>query len=229
MNELIKITERDGLKAVSARELHAFLESKQDFSTWIKNRIEKYGLTESVDFQAFHRFVECQNGIGGTNRIEYALSVSAAKELSMVEGNEKGKEARRYFITCERLAKQCPKILTQAEMLLQMAQLNVENERRIISLQKDNKEIKEKVEFIEARTQTRPDYFSVSGFASLNHLNIGLKTASAIGKVASNVCKSRDIAIEKVTDPRFGSVNIYPSRILREVFEARGCTITYRS
>lgn len=42
MNELIKITEHDGKRAVSARELHQFLESKQDFSTWIKSRVEKY-------------------------------------------------------------------------------------------------------------------------------------------------------------------------------------------
>ena len=42
MNELIKITERDGQRAVSARELHQFLEVGRDFSTWVKNRIEEY-------------------------------------------------------------------------------------------------------------------------------------------------------------------------------------------
>lgn len=50
MNELIKITETNGQRAVSARELHAFLESKQEFANWIKNRIEKYDLIENVDF-----------------------------------------------------------------------------------------------------------------------------------------------------------------------------------
>lgn len=100
--ELIRIEENNGEKAVSARELHNFLESKQDFSTWIKNRIEKFDLLENIDYQAFHNFVECQNGIGGTTKIEYALSLDAAKELSMVEGNERGKQARRYFIECEK-------------------------------------------------------------------------------------------------------------------------------
>lgn len=100
--ELIKIEENNGEKAVSARELHDFLESKQDFSTWIKNRIEKFDLLENIDYQAFHNFVECQNGIGGTTKIEYILSLDAAKELSMVEGNERGKQARRYFIECEK-------------------------------------------------------------------------------------------------------------------------------
>lgn len=59
MEELIKIKEENGRRAVSARELHNFLGSKQDFSTWIKNRIEKYGFTENVDYQPFHKFVEC--------------------------------------------------------------------------------------------------------------------------------------------------------------------------
>lgn len=103
MEELIKITEEKGKLAVSARELHAFLESKQDFSTWIKNRIDRYDLVENVDFIVFHKFVENPNG--GRPQVEYVLTVDAAKELSMVEGNDKGKQARRYFITCEQKLK----------------------------------------------------------------------------------------------------------------------------
>ena len=56
--ELIKITEQNGKQAVSARELHAFLESKQDFSNWIKNRIEKYDFEEGVDYQSFNNIIE---------------------------------------------------------------------------------------------------------------------------------------------------------------------------
>lgn len=78
----------------------------------------------------------------------------------MIEGNEKGEDARKYFIAYEKIAKESNQVLTQAEIVLQMVQFNVENERRILSLQKENKEIKEKVELIDARTQTRPDYFS---------------------------------------------------------------------
>jgi len=46
-----------------------------------------------------------QTGRGGHNKIEYALSIDCAKEISMVEGNEKGKQARRYFIECEKRLK----------------------------------------------------------------------------------------------------------------------------
>lgn len=100
MNELIKITERDGRRAVSARELHQFLESKQDFSTWIKARIEKYGFVENQDFVTAPQIYGTANG-GHSTRMEYALSVDMAKELSMVENNERGRLARKYFIDCE--------------------------------------------------------------------------------------------------------------------------------
>ncbi len=101
--ELIKITERNGQQAVSARELHKFLESKQQFADWIKDRIEKYGFVENQDFEVFQNFMKNPNG--GRPLTEYALTMDTAKELSMVEGNEKGKQARRYFIACEKQLK----------------------------------------------------------------------------------------------------------------------------
>ena len=47
--KLVKFND-EGQQAVNARDLHKFLESKQDFSTWIKARIQKYGFIENEDF-----------------------------------------------------------------------------------------------------------------------------------------------------------------------------------
>ena len=62
MNELIKLQPQtingNAIETVSARELHSFLESKQDFSTWIKNRIEKYEFVENQDFIKLHKKME---------------------------------------------------------------------------------------------------------------------------------------------------------------------------
>jgi len=99
---LIQITEYDGKRTVNARELHAFLESKQDFSTWMKYRIAQYDFVENVDFVSFPQIYGKPQG--GRPSIEYALTINMAKELSMVEGNEKGKQARRYFIAREEQA-----------------------------------------------------------------------------------------------------------------------------
>ena len=92
MNELISLNQSaingNAVETVNARELHAFLESKQDFSTWIKNRISEYEFVENQDFISLHKKMERE--IGGTTRIEYFVSVGMAKELSMVERNDKG-------------------------------------------------------------------------------------------------------------------------------------------
>lgn len=85
---------------VNARELHAFLESKQDFSTWVKSRIFDYGFQENQDFVRLHKKMEANNA----TLIEYHITLDMAKELSMVERNEKGKQARRYFIAMEKQA-----------------------------------------------------------------------------------------------------------------------------
>lgn len=88
---------------VSARDLHAFLRVGRDFATWIKDRIEEYRFREGADFVRFDPpDLGNQKGRGGNRRgIEYALSLGMAKELSMVERNDRGREARRYFIACE--------------------------------------------------------------------------------------------------------------------------------
>ena len=104
MNQLIPLQPQtingNAVETVNARELHEFLESKQDFSTWIKNRIEKYEFVENQDYVSLHKKMERE--IGGTTRIEYFVSVGMAKELAMVENNAKGRQARKYFIECEK-------------------------------------------------------------------------------------------------------------------------------
>ncbi|WP_238149141.1 antA/AntB antirepressor family protein [Arsenophonus endosymbiont of Aleurodicus floccissimus] len=65
-----------------------------------KKRISDYGFVENIDYVVFHNSVE--NPFGGRPAKEYYISLDMAKELSMVERNEKGKQARQYFIECER-------------------------------------------------------------------------------------------------------------------------------
>lgn len=76
MEEIIKITEKNGQRAVNARELHAFLDSKQEFANWIKERIGKYGFIENQDFEVFNNFVK--NTQDRRPSIEYALSIDMA-------------------------------------------------------------------------------------------------------------------------------------------------------
>jgi len=106
-NDLIRIeTKRIGdqeVNAVDARELHTFLESKTRFSDWIDRKIRKYGFEEGADYILLK--VELNSSepwIGGRPSADYVISLDMAKELAMVESNQKGKQARRYFIEVEK-------------------------------------------------------------------------------------------------------------------------------
>ena len=89
---------------VDARTLHGFLEVRSNFRDWIRNRIEEYGFAEDADYLTlkFERQVPHQGGTRKTQVIDYHLTLDTAKEMAMVERNDKGREARRYFIECER-------------------------------------------------------------------------------------------------------------------------------
>lgn len=89
-----------------ARTLHAFMQVKRDFSNWIKGRIRKFGFIANEDYLLTKsgEQVPHQGGTRTVERIDYHLTLDMAKELSMVENNEQGRAARKYFIACERQA-----------------------------------------------------------------------------------------------------------------------------
>lgn len=218
MENLIRITTNEqGLSVVSARDLHAWLQTEDHFTQWAK-RMFDYGFIENIDYQAVHEFVKHQNGIGGTNKIDYALTIDTAKEISMLQRTEKGKEARTYFIQCEKIAKEV-KTMSPAEQLLANAQLLVDIERKQKETESRITKTEQAVLMLEAKTTTRSNYFTIAGFATLNKISCGLKLASNLGRKASALCKQREIPTEEILDPRFGTVKTYPITILEEVFE----------
>lgn len=87
---------------VSARKLYEFLEVRRDFSNWIRSRIKQYQFEENQDFVLVRQNGRTKKRGGDTRSKEYYLTLDMAKELAMVERNQKGREARQYFIECER-------------------------------------------------------------------------------------------------------------------------------
>lgn len=115
------------LETVSARELHVYLENRDHFATWIKDRIRVYGFTHHVDFTTYSEVPEK----GGRPSLEYAVSLNMAKELAMVERNDKGREARRYFLDCERRAKAAPTIPALPQSFAEALQLAADKQREV--------------------------------------------------------------------------------------------------
>lgn len=106
----IQIIKPNDKGEVIARSLHAFLESKRDYSNWINYRIKEYGYIEGVHFST-----KVLKTIGRPKK-EHFLTLEMAKELCMIERTEIGKKARQYFLECEKIARQ-PKVLSTLDIL----------------------------------------------------------------------------------------------------------------
>lgn len=88
-------------QVVNARELWTALKVGRDFSTWVKGRLDEVGAAENLDYCLLTETGE-QKGRGGSNRIDYLLTLDTAKEMAMLERNDMGKMVRRYFIEAEK-------------------------------------------------------------------------------------------------------------------------------
>ena len=108
MNELIKVDYSGEKPAVSARELHEFLDVGSEYSHWFKRMCE-YGFTEGQDFCSF-----LSESTGGRPAQDAALSIDMAKEICMLQRNEKGKIARQYFLQLERDWNSPEKVMARA-------------------------------------------------------------------------------------------------------------------
>ncbi|HHZ4510159.1 TPA: antA/AntB antirepressor family protein [Escherichia coli] len=97
---------------VNARDLHGFLEVGKDFSNWIRAKLNEYGFVENLDYILFSPNLA---KTPGRRRKDYHLTLDTAKELAMVERNEKGRQIRRYFIECEKKLRNIQPVQTELQ------------------------------------------------------------------------------------------------------------------
>lgn len=147
-------------ETVSARELYLFLEVKSRFNDWITSRISTFSFEEDQDFTT-----HTENLVSGGQQKEYFLTIDMAKELSMVERNDKGKQARQYFIECEKRSKSVSPELQIAHAMLLAGQM-IENQKLQIA------EMKPKAEFFDAVTESK-DAIDIGTVAKVLNMGIG--------------------------------------------------------
>lgn len=154
MSELIPLANKDGIQAVMGRDLHQFLEVKTSYKDWFP-RMVAYGFEETKDYAL--KIEHTPSPAGMKEKLNHIISLDMAKEISMIQRTDKGKQARQYFIECEKKAR-APKIngaeLTRLE-LIQIA-LNAEEER--LALEAKNKELAPKAEAFESFIDTTGKY-----------------------------------------------------------------------
>ncbi len=115
MNELIKITYDNDTPRVSARELHGFLEVGTKYQDWFPRMCE-YGFSPGEDFNLLkNEKVQIEGSRAVTRHIDdAALTIDMAKEICMLQRNEKGKQARQYFIQLEKDWNSPEKVMARA-------------------------------------------------------------------------------------------------------------------
>lgn len=122
VGELFKIQEHNGNDVVSARELYEFLDPKTEFSHWCKRMFE-FGFIEGIDYSLVKIGERSAH-----NKTDYALTINCAKEVSMVQRTDKGRQARQYFLDCEKRANSKKSIVRHEPTKKEFAQWYLESE-----------------------------------------------------------------------------------------------------
>lgn len=123
MDELVPVQkQKDGSVVVSGRDLHDFLDVKTKYADWFK-RMSEYGFDENVDFAVFLKNEKDDTAFGGSRKItDHVMTLDMAKEISMIQRTERGKQARQYFIEVEKRYKnQQPQLPTSPTEMLKLA------------------------------------------------------------------------------------------------------------
>lgn len=230
MQELIKIERHcigtEEASTVNARNLWEKLEVQTPFHKWIARRIENTQLIEGQDF-VIVLDKSVPNPQGGRPATEYILSLDAAKHIALMEGNQKGKEVRQYFIDVEKKARlegsvpgEHPMITSAKrclELTIKFVQVEEEQKRLAAVQQEQGYQICE----LQAKTTAyigKTGYYSVLAYANLVGTKLTREQAVAIGKKATAASKELGMSIGSVPDERWGKVQTYHEEILRDIF-----------
>lgn len=154
MNELIKINPEN---KVDGRSLHEFLQIETPFKKWIDRMLE-YGFVEGVDFWTEDKNVRRADGAIMPQKLtEYELTIDMAKEISMIQRTPRGKQARLYFIECEKRLKAASKPMSQLEIMAESIRIMQEQDKRLQQVELAQAEQKQELQAIRDVVTLRPD------------------------------------------------------------------------
>ena len=227
MNEIIAINQtminNAEVNSVSARDLHEVLESETKFADWIKRRLDETDAVLNADYIIISQKRETITEYGKKASIsnEYILTTDIAKEIAMLERNEKGKQVRRYFIEVEKAYKRDKIAVSQLDYL--QIQLNYlkEQDRKIHELENKTDEIHKeqlKAKHNINRILNNDNYMTLIAYMNLNGISQKGYHIPSLGKKAKKMSDEQGAFMGAVIDPRYGRINTYSVEILRQIF-----------
>lgn len=83
---------------LNLEDLHAGLEIKSKYADWFKN-MSTYGFNENVDWKRVYQ--KCSTLGGEQNMVDYQISIDMAKQICMIQRNEKGRRCGSRMLTRE--------------------------------------------------------------------------------------------------------------------------------
>lgn len=149
MRALLKIeVNQNQEQVISGRLLHQFLEIGTEYTKWFERMCE-YGFTENIDFNSVKIDEVRKEGNRTVKRQlnNHILKLNMAKELCMLARNERGKEARQYFIKCEE-SWNSPEMIMSRALAIANKNLLMKDEQ-ILKLMAENTEIKPKADYFD--------------------------------------------------------------------------------
>lgn len=149
MRALLKIeVNQNQEQVISGRLLHQFLEIGTEYTKWFERMCE-YGFTENIDFNSVKIDEVRKEGNRTVKRQlnNHILKLNMAKELCMLARNERGKEARQYFIKCEE-SWNSPEMIMSRALTIANKNLLMKDEQ-ILKLTAENTEMKPKADYFD--------------------------------------------------------------------------------
>ena len=197
MNELIKVEVKNGEQLVSGRELHKFLGIGTEYMKWF-SRMTNYGFIENVDFIVIVKNDEDDTAFGGIRKsTDHLIKLNMAKEISMLQRNEKGKEARTYFIKCEEAWNSPKMILARANQI--QSRMIEDYAKKIEVLENKIQEDRPKVEFYNDVTDSKHTCDMQTVAKTLNFKGVGRNTLFEILR-SENILQADNKPYQKFVD-----------------------------
>ena len=191
-------------QTANARDIHAALEVKKDFSDWIKQQIKRGMFEKDVDYVV----VPLKGEHNGHNRIDYFFTIDSGKHIAMMSGTVRGKQVRQYFIEVEKRARAIaddPETQLANAVLLSQ-EIIAKQKGQIVELKRD--------------LGIATDYKSVKAIPWLvEFFNFKLSgTWVVIGQQLAAISKEMGIKPRPIEDSKYGKVNSYHIDVIEQFF-----------